>query len=117
MPRPRFAFRRLLFVGLASLSAVFLVALAGAAPPGAARGARGDAGETDAAIESERPSLSGRFGLERLANSLSSPELADRLAAIQRLAGLGTRGALHRLVSFALEHRAQLGARECLTLA
>ena len=66
MPRPRFAFRRLLFVGLAALSAVFPAALAVAAPPAAARGARGDAGETDASLESERPSLSGRFGLERL---------------------------------------------------
>lgn len=118
MPRPRFAFRRLLFVGLAASSTALSPALAGAAPPAAvARGARGEAGEADAGSESELPSLSGRFGIERLVNALSAAQVADRLAAIQRLAGLGTRSALHRLVSFALEHRAQLGARECLTLA
>jgi hypothetical protein len=106
-----------LSVGLA-LSSLFPSALAGAAPPAAeARGGRGDAGEADAASEPERQSLNGRFGVERLADALSAPQLSERLAAIQRLAELGTRGALHRLASFALEHRAQLGARECLTLA
>ncbi|HEU4578679.1 MAG TPA: HEAT repeat domain-containing protein [Polyangiaceae bacterium] len=115
MSWPPIGFRRPFSVALAWLSCALAAALAGAAP--AARGERTEAGETEDVSVSERPSLGGRFGLERLVNALSGPQLPERLAAIQRLAGLGTRAALHRLVSFALDHRAQLGSRECLTLA
>ncbi len=62
------------------------------------------------------PALSSRFGLERLVSGLSAPGLDERLAAMQRLAGLGTRAARHRLVNGALERRAQLDAREWLCL-
>jgi hypothetical protein len=115
MSWPPIGFRRPFSVALAWLSCALAAALAGAAP--AARGERTEAGETEDVSVSERPSLGGRFGLERLVNALSGPQLPERLASIQRLAGLGTRAALHRLVSFALDHRAQLGSRECLTLA
>jgi hypothetical protein len=62
------------------------------------------------------PWLSDRFGIEPLTSQLTAPRLQERLAAIQRLARLGTPPALHRLLASALERRAQLGAREWLTL-
>ena len=63
------------------------------------------------------PSLVARVGVEPLATLLVAPELSERLRGIQRLAGLGTPAALQRLLRFAFERKAQLGARECLTLA
>ncbi len=57
------------------------------------------------------------FGVEHLVALLQSAESRDRVRGIQRLVGLGTDAALDRVSSFALERRAQLGAREWLTLA
>src|SRR6187549_2301054 len=63
------------------------------------------------------PSLIARIGVEPLSTLLGAPQLSERLRAIQRLAGLGTAAAWQRLLRYALERKAQLGARECLTLA
>lgn len=94
---------------------VCLLAIASFAPSLWAQG--GEEGDPAPEVtESAFPSLSGRFGLERLVSALSATSLEERLAAIQRLAGLGTPAALHRLVSSALERRAQLEPREWLTL-
>jgi hypothetical protein len=115
--------RSRLLLGLAALAVALYGARSRAAPSAATFGSAGsgsDSGEESEPADSRAsrlPSLSGRFGIEHLASALASPRLAERLAGIQRLAGLGTRPALHRLVSFALEHRVQLGAREWLTLA
>ncbi|MEO8182786.1 MAG: HEAT repeat domain-containing protein [Deltaproteobacteria bacterium] len=119
--------RRLLLAGLAvGVVAAFCTpiraapasasGLAAAGPaPGAENGEDAEpGGDSDAG---RLRSLAGRFGIEHLVSALKAPRLEERLAGIQRLAGLGTRPALHRLVSFALERRAQLGAREWLTLA
>ena len=57
------------------------------------------------------------FGVEHLGALLHSAESNDRVRGLERLAGLGTDAAFDRLSSFALERRAQLGAREWLTLA
>jgi len=75
-------------------------------------------GEPEAAEAAPRlPSLVHRIGVEPLASLLGAPQLSERLRGIQRLAGLGTPAALQRLLRFAVERKAQLGARECLTLA
>lgn len=81
--------------------------------------ARAQSGEEEQPPETEDsafPSLSSRFGLERLVSALGAGSVAERVGAIQRLAGLGTPAARHRLVNAALERRAQLEAREWLTL-
>lgn len=62
-------------------------------------------------------SLARRFGPDHLAKLLEGGTLAGRLRGIARLAGLGTERALDRLTTFALEHRADLGAKEWLTIA
>jgi hypothetical protein len=115
------ALRRRLLPGLAALAAVLQGASVHAAPspapPGSGAADGGEESEPADARARHLPALSSRFGVEHLAGALASPELAERLAGMQRLAALGTRAALHRLVGFALEHRAQLGAREWLTLA
>lgn len=63
------------------------------------------------------PFLVARVGVESLSSLLAAPQLSERLRGIRRLAGLGTPAALQRLLRFAIERKAQLGARECLTLA
>jgi HEAT repeat protein len=118
---PLGARRRLLLAGLVAGVAASAAAPAGAAPASSGAATGSESGEdAEPAGESGTggsPSLAGRFGVEHLASALTAPRLEERLAGIQRLAGLGTRPALHRLVSFALERRAQLGAREWLTLS
>jgi HEAT repeat protein len=86
-----------------------------AAPPALAQG--GDEAEQSSEGEASTfPSLSSRFGLERLVSALAAASLEERLGAIQRLAGLATPVARHRLVNGALERRAQLDPREWLSL-
>lgn len=78
---------------------------------------------SDSAVEpvggaqTRRPSLSDRFGLVHLAGLLGSDLEIERRRGIERLAAVGTAPALSRLSAFAVERRAQLGAREWLTLA
>jgi len=78
-----------------------------------------DEGEAEGAPAAppRAPSLIARIGVEPLSALLAAPQLSERLRGIQRLAGLGTPAALQRLLRFAFERKAQLGARECLTLA
>ncbi len=63
------------------------------------------------------PSLARRLGVDYPARLLESGTLAGRLRAIARLSGLGTDRALDRLTTYALEHRAELGAKEWLAIA
>jgi hypothetical protein len=66
--------------------------------------------------ELRQPTLARRFGLEHLGALLRGVP-SERIRGIQRLARLGTPRALDRLNEFALERRADLGAREWLSLA
>lgn len=79
-----------------------------------------DAGAQAAGSSAKRgepASLPRRLGVDYSSRLLESGTLAGRLRAIARLSGLGTDRALDRLTTFALERRAELGAREWLAIA